>query len=224
MALVTVQGSMLAETATAAAFARVNTLFGGRLMITSPYGAHRTQAQQGFLYDLYRTGRGETAAPPGSSNHEAGRAIDVNNWASFPSLRSVMLAHGFTRDTHEQWHYNHTGTASPASTTTAPLSTATEEDEEMAQRPQFWRKTSGPISNSLFLLVYDNGTAVELDGRTTSGMSQVLGIRNQYAQYFLSSVADGLGVPFNEVSLEPAVYDAIRAGVKVLTPDYAPLK
>lgn len=150
----------------------------------------------------------------GSASHGAHLHLTASRTAGDPGTVAVINPMQF---------FTRTNTAGDTGTPIT-VEPAIEEDDDMATRPQFWRKTSGPITNSLFLIVYDNGTAVELDGRTEAGMSQVQGIRNQYAQYFQSSVADGRGVPFNEVSLLGEVYDSIRASVKVLTPDYPPFK
>jgi hypothetical protein len=129
MSLTQIQGAMVATAHTVAAFNEINRVMGGGLVISSPYGAHRTRAQQGILYDLYRSGRGSPAAPAGSSNHEGGVALDIWNWAAFPKLRSVMAAHGFTRDPNEQWHYNNSGAwVVPASTS---ITTLEDKDEDM---------------------------------------------------------------------------------------------
>ena len=109
MALVYVQGLLKAQATTAAAFKKVNAEFGGKLRISSPYGAWRSWAQQDKLHTLYMKGLGPTAALPGHSNHEAGDALDIWNWASFPTLQAVMKKHGFVRDAHEGWHYNFVG-------------------------------------------------------------------------------------------------------------------
>jgi lysozyme family protein len=114
MTLVTIQGSMVAEANTVAAFRLVDAHYGGRLTITSPYGANRTTAQQQYLRNLYLAGKGSYAAPAGQSNHQGGRALDISNWASFPDLQTVMARYGFKRDPSERWHYNYTGATSTA--------------------------------------------------------------------------------------------------------------
>jgi len=109
MALSFIQGTMRADSATVAAFKKVNAIFGGKLKISSPYGAWRSPAQQNKLHDLFLQGRGPTAVKSPFSNHEKGKALDIWNWSSFPTLQTVMKAHGFVRDAHEQWHYNFVG-------------------------------------------------------------------------------------------------------------------
>tara|TARA_R110000822_G_scaffold92458_4_gene213293 strand:+ start:1811 stop:2359 length:549 start_codon:yes stop_codon:yes gene_type:complete len=113
MKLSFIQGTMRADSATVAAYKKVNKAFKGRLKITSPYGAYRTRAMQQKMYDLFLSGRGATAARPGTSNHEGGKALDIWNWSSFPTLQAVMKANGFVRDAHEQWHYNFVGVPAP---------------------------------------------------------------------------------------------------------------
>jgi hypothetical protein len=65
--------------------------FGGTIQVNSAY---RTVAQQYLLYRWWQEGRcGITAAAtPGNSNHETGRAVDLNNW---DQLVGVMENHGW---------------------------------------------------------------------------------------------------------------------------------
>ena len=72
--------------------------------------ALRTVAQQYLLYRWYEEGRcGITAAAtPGTSNHEGGRAVDLQNWAS---RVSDMAAHGWHHDVPgDPVHFDHTAT------------------------------------------------------------------------------------------------------------------
>jgi hypothetical protein len=111
MALVYVQGLLKTEAVTAAAFKKVNAEFGGKLKISTPYGAWRSWAMQNKLHTLFMKGLGPTAALPGHSNHESGYALDIWNWASFPTLPTVMKKHGFILDVPgEKWHYHFVGT------------------------------------------------------------------------------------------------------------------
>ena len=52
----------------------------------APASAYRTPAQQQELYDLYLSGQGAPANPPGTSTHEAGIAVDVAE----PAMRDVI--------------------------------------------------------------------------------------------------------------------------------------
>jgi uncharacterized protein (TIGR03382 family) len=72
--------------------------------------ALRTVAQQYLLYHWYLEGRcGITAAAtPGTSNHEGGRAVDMQNWAS---RIGDMAAHGWHHDVPgDVVHFDHTST------------------------------------------------------------------------------------------------------------------
>ncbi len=80
----------------------------GSLEINS---ALRTIAQQYLLYQWYEQGRcGITAAATvGHSNHESGRAVDLEN---YDSRISIMAAHGWAHDVPgDVVHFDHTHTA-----------------------------------------------------------------------------------------------------------------
>ncbi len=80
----------------------------GSLQINS---ALRTVAQQYLLYRWYQQGRcGITAAATvGHSNHESGRAVDLQNYSS---RISIMSAHGWAHDVPgDVVHFDHTHTA-----------------------------------------------------------------------------------------------------------------
>ena len=76
----------------------------GRLQVNSAY---RTVAQQYLLYRWWRAGRcGITAAAtPGRSNHESGRAIDLQNWSA---RRASMAAHHWSHSVPgDPVHFDH---------------------------------------------------------------------------------------------------------------------
>ena len=50
----------------------------------------RTYAQQAALYAAYKNGTGNLAAPPGSSNHEGGQAVDVTDTEAFQAAMTRM--------------------------------------------------------------------------------------------------------------------------------------
>jgi hypothetical protein len=102
---------MLGEDRLATAFMRADAHYGGRLVITTPYGAYRSRADQMYLRNRYLADpkRYAYAAPPGNSWHERGLAVDIANWAMFPDLQDVMKSYGFKRDALEDWHYNYVG-------------------------------------------------------------------------------------------------------------------
>jgi len=66
----------------------------------------RSLAQQYLLYRWRELGRCgiRSAAPPGRSNHETGRAVDLGNTSA---ARSSMLDHGFTNLSFDPVHYDH---------------------------------------------------------------------------------------------------------------------
>ena len=101
--------------------------FGLTLHVTS---GTRTRAEQQALYDAYRSGRGNLAAPPGQSNHEetgprGPRALDVRDSGGDPGvtragtvranwLRQNAPAYGFDPAGYrfsrvEPWHIEFTG-------------------------------------------------------------------------------------------------------------------
>ena len=51
--------------------------YGVDLYPGGPASAYRTTEQQQELYDLYLSGQGAPANPPGTSTHETGIAVDV---------------------------------------------------------------------------------------------------------------------------------------------------
>lgn len=72
----------------------------------------RSYAKQAKLYKQYRKGRGNLAAPPGYSNHESGRALDlyVTNHKAFDWLQSHGANYGFHRTVPgEAWHWEYLG-------------------------------------------------------------------------------------------------------------------
>lgn len=79
---------------------------GGTVQVNSAY---RTVAQQYLLYRWWQEGRcGITAAAtPGNSNHETGRALDVNNYSSWVG---TLGAHGWSHTVPgDPVHFDHLG-------------------------------------------------------------------------------------------------------------------
>ena len=60
--------------------------YGVDLYPGGPASAYRTPEQQQELHDLYLSGQGAPANPPGSSTHETGTAVDVPD----PAMRDVI--------------------------------------------------------------------------------------------------------------------------------------
>ena len=105
-------GGAEAEVRTAKAFrtmAKAASKAGVELRIRSGY---RTFAKQAKLYKQYRRGQGNLAAPPGFSNHESGRALDINitNHRALDWLQSHGAKYGFHRTVPgEAWHWEYLG-------------------------------------------------------------------------------------------------------------------
>lgn len=76
-----------------------------------PRSAYRRYADQVYFWNLYRSGRGNLAARPGTSNHGWGRAIDL----AAPSMRRYIDRYGSpyrwrkVEAFSEWWHVNYTG-------------------------------------------------------------------------------------------------------------------
>ncbi len=75
----------------------------------------RTMAEQRYLYNLYKAGKGNLAARPGYSNHQGGLSADINapggysgkvyNW-----LKANAHKYGFKNDVGgEPWHWTFKG-------------------------------------------------------------------------------------------------------------------
>jgi LysM repeat protein len=84
--------------------------FGVDLYPGGPLSAFRTYAQQDYLYQLYLSGQGEPANPPGSSTHELGIAVDVAD----PVMRDIIDQIGPTYGWYgtietEWWHVEYLG-------------------------------------------------------------------------------------------------------------------
>jgi len=82
---------------------------GVTLSIRSGYRSFKKQAK---LYKEYRRGVGNLAAPPGFSNHESGRALDlyVSDHHAYDWLREHGATYGFHRTVPgEAWHWEYLG-------------------------------------------------------------------------------------------------------------------
>lgn len=105
---VTIVDGKLLEVNTAAAYRRMQAAArraGVSLRVVSGF---RTMDQQRYLWNLYRSGRGAVAARPGYSNHQSGRALDLNT--SSPGVYNWLVRHaaayGFHRTVpSEPWHW-----------------------------------------------------------------------------------------------------------------------
>jgi LysM repeat protein len=107
-------GSVPLDPAAAASFEQMRqaslSQFGVDLYPGGLLSGHRTYEQQAYLYDLYLSGQGEPANPPGSSSHEYGGAVDLAD----PAMRDVVDQIGATYGwagtiPSEWWHVEWVG-------------------------------------------------------------------------------------------------------------------
>ncbi len=85
--------------------------YGIDLYPAGPLSAYRSYAQQSYLYDLYLAGQGSLAAPPGTSSHEYGGAVDLADPAMANVVDAIGAAYGWakTEAPGEWWHVNYVG-------------------------------------------------------------------------------------------------------------------
>ena len=62
------------------------TTYGVDLYPAGPLSAYRTSAQQGEMYELFLSGTGAPANPPGYSSHELGVSVDL----ATPEMRDIV--------------------------------------------------------------------------------------------------------------------------------------
>jgi hypothetical protein len=77
--------------------------------------SYRSYAQQSYFWNLYKSGRGNVAAVPGTSNNGWGRAVDVASPAMARAISRVMGRFGWSHAegarVGEWWHYTYVGGA-----------------------------------------------------------------------------------------------------------------
>ncbi len=86
-------------------------LYGIDLYPAGPLSAYRSYAQQLYLYDLYLSGQGSLAAPPGTSSHEYGAALDLADPSMATVIDQIGSQYGWakTEAPDEWWHVNYVG-------------------------------------------------------------------------------------------------------------------
>ena len=83
--------------------------YGQDLYPAGPVSGYRSYEQQAEMYEAYLNGTGPLAAPPGTSAHESGAAVDLPT----PEMRSVIdqigwgYGWGKTEAPDEWWHINY---------------------------------------------------------------------------------------------------------------------
>ncbi len=85
--------------------------YGIDLYPAGPLSAYRSYGQQLSLYDLYVSGGGPLAAPPGTSSHEYGAALDIADPAMADVIDAIGATYGWakTEASSEWWHVNYVG-------------------------------------------------------------------------------------------------------------------
>lgn len=84
--------------------------YGVDLYPAGPASAYRTSEQQQELYDLYLSGQGAPANPPGTSSHESGVAVDVAEPVMRDVIDQIGAAYGWAGTIpSEWWHVSHGG-------------------------------------------------------------------------------------------------------------------
>lgn len=104
-----------------AALDRLNAAYRQRFGTDIPIASGgRSRENQAYLYALYRAGKGNLAAPPGSSVHESGRAVDFggaahnrgtpqNTWLKQNAGQFGWLWTGKNFSQVEDWHFEYQG-------------------------------------------------------------------------------------------------------------------
>lgn len=82
--------------------------FNVTLKVDTPAEAYRTYAEQVLLYSLYKEGKGNLAAKPGTSNHGEGIAIDCLNQQMREIVDKIGVDFGWSKNWSdaptEWWH------------------------------------------------------------------------------------------------------------------------
>lgn len=103
----------LVEVNTARAYLRMRSAARKKGVTLYVVSGFRSMAQQRYLYNCYKTKRcngGNLAAPPGYSNHQSGKALDLNTSARgvYSFLANRGKSYGFRRTVpSEKWHWEH---------------------------------------------------------------------------------------------------------------------
>lgn len=110
-----------------------------------PNSSFRSYAAQIYFWNLYRSGRGNTAAYPGTSNHGWGRAVDVLT----PQMAQMILAYGHLfgwshaegARVGEWWHFTYVGGAvAPPKRKPDPLRFLTKQERFTVTRIAYHRR------------------------------------------------------------------------------------
>ena len=84
--------------------------FGIDLVPDGPLSGYRTYEQQAYLYDLFLSGQGAPANPPGTSTHELGIAVDLAEPVMRDIVDQIGGAYGWVGTIPtEWWHVQYVG-------------------------------------------------------------------------------------------------------------------
>jgi LysM repeat protein len=86
-------------------------VYGIDIYPNGPISAYRTYEQQAALYDLYLSGQGAPANPPGTSSHEFGTAVDVATEDMRWVIDQIGWKYGWGKvhGPDEWWHVDYIG-------------------------------------------------------------------------------------------------------------------
>ncbi len=101
------------EVATAQAFIKMRDVADEDGVYLQAWSGFRSNERQAELYAAWKAGMGNPAAKPGYSNHQTGRAIDINLLGvpkeTFAWLTANAARFGFKRTVpSEPWHWEYT--------------------------------------------------------------------------------------------------------------------
>jgi LysM repeat protein len=85
--------------------------YGVDLYPAGPMSAYRTSVQQGDLYEMFLSGTGAPANPPGSSSHELGASVDLATAQMRDIVDRIGYLYGWgkTEAPTEWWHVTWSG-------------------------------------------------------------------------------------------------------------------
>jgi LAS superfamily LD-carboxypeptidase LdcB len=106
-------GSVQLDPTAASAFESMRyaaqTNYGIDLYPAGTLSGYRTYDQQSYLYDLFLSGEGAPANPPGTSTHELGIAIDLADPAMRDVVDQIGASYGWYGIQSEWWHVEYWG-------------------------------------------------------------------------------------------------------------------
>lgn len=103
---------VLVEVSTARAFVAMRDAADAAGVYLQPWSGFRSNEKQAALYEAWKAGEGNPAAKPGYSNHQSGRAVDINLLGvpkeTYAWLTKNASRFGFRRTVpSEPWHWEY---------------------------------------------------------------------------------------------------------------------